>query len=134
MHYQQHSWYFVYSDSEVRGLAVESCIFKVESRPQKAYLVDALPASIRFSPAFTEAYCLAPSLHAQAKRRQKSQRKIRLLNMWKISKVKAPLLLFILGIQEILHFGKITITFLWQNCCISQITGFIDSIIAMMMQ
>ena len=55
MHYQQHSWYFVYSDSEVRGLAVESCIFKVESRPQKAYLVDALPASIRFSPAFTEA-------------------------------------------------------------------------------
>ena len=31
--------------------------------------------------------------------------------MWKISKVKAPLLLFILGILEILHFGKITITF-----------------------
>ena len=36
--------------------------------------------------------------------------------MWKISKVKAPLLLFILvgaALQrlEILHFGKITITF-----------------------
>ena len=45
--------------------------------------------------------------------------------MWKISKVKAPFLLFILGILEILHFGKITITFFMAELLYKLDNGFL---------